>query len=123
MGAEMNPSRKIVMVLARLPLPRVALLAVHVGGVTRAQATSRHRVPRTGTAGALPEPWTRLRFNNPIVQNATRWRESETVPTSSRALPCDRGFGHESLLDCYVGKHAAVCSLHEGSVLTHTSRR
>jgi len=115
MGEKMNPSRKIVMVVGAIAVAGGALLAVPRGAESRAaqgnEPTPAYhaQVPQ----GALPQTMDPAAFNNPIVQNAYALaaKVKRVLYQQPCFCHCDRGFGHESLLDCYVGKHAAVCDV------------
>src|SRR5256885_16641270 len=115
MGEEMNPSRKIVMVVGAIAVAAVALLAVPRGAESRgAQGNEptpayHSQVPQ----GALPETMDPAAFNNPIVQNAYALaaKVKRVLYQQPCFCHCDRSIGHESLLDCSVGKHAAVCDV------------
>lgn len=65
------------------------------------------RAPR----GPLPPTLPPSEFSDPRVQTAYAMaakirRVLYEQPCYCR---CDKGFGHRSLLDCYVGDHASVC--------------
>src|SRR2546423_14079616 len=108
MGEKMNPSRNIVMVVGAIAVAGVALLAVPRGAESRgAQGNEptpayHAQVPQ----GALPETMDPAAFNNPIVQNdyALAAKEKRGLYQQPCFCYCDRSNGHQSLLDCYVGK-------------------
>ena len=111
----MNSSRKILAVFGTITLAGVALLAVPRGAESRAaQGTEptpayHSQVP----PGALPQTLDPASFNNPLVQNAyaVAAKVKRVLYQQPCFCHCDRSLGHESLLDCYVGKHAAVCDV------------
>ncbi len=63
--------------------------------------------------GPLPQTMAPSSFANPVIQNA--YAVAAKVKRALYQQPCychcDRSIGHESLLDCYVGKHASVCDV------------
>jgi hypothetical protein len=116
MGATMNTSRKMVALLgATTVVAGMALLAIPRGAASRAAqgnepAPAYHsQVPQ----GALPQTMDPASFNNPLVQNAyaVAAKVKRVLYQQPCFCHCDRSIGHESLLDCYVGKHAAVCDV------------
>ena len=111
----MNPSRKIVAVAGAILFAGVALLAVPRWAESRA-AQGNEPTPAYHSQvppGALPPTMDPTAFNNPIVQNAyaVAAKVKRVLYQQPCFCHCDRSIGHESLLDCYVGKHAAVCDV------------
>ena len=111
----MNPSRKILAILGTIALAGVALLAIPRGAESRAaQGTEptpayHSQVP----PGDLPQTLDPALFNNTVVQNAyaVAAKVKRVLYQQPCFCHCDRSIGHESLLDCYVGKHASVCDV------------
>jgi len=111
----MKPSRKIVAVVGAIAVAGVALLAVPRGAESRAAQGNEptpayhSQVPQ----GALPPTMDPESFSNPIVQNAYALaaKVKRVLYQQPCFCHCDRSIGHGSLLDCYVGKHAAVCDV------------
>jgi hypothetical protein len=66
-------------------------------------------------AGPLPETLSPSLFTDPVAQNAysIAARIKKTLYQQPCYCHCDRSQGHGSLLDCYAGKHAAVCGICE----------
>jgi len=64
-------------------------------------------------AGALPQTMDPTAFPNPVVQNAyaVAAKVKRVLYQQPCYCHCDRSIGHESLLDCFVGKHASVCDV------------
>ena len=64
-------------------------------------------------AGALPQTMDPTTFPNPVVQNAyaVAAKVKRVLYQQPCYCHCDRSIGHQSLLDCYVGKHASVCDV------------
>src|SRR5438477_4459065 len=69
-----------------------------------------HAQPPTGE---LPQTLDPVQFENPFVKNAYALaaKVKRVLYQQPCYCHCDRSIGHESLLDCYVGKHAAVCDV------------
>jgi len=111
----MNSSRKILMVFGAIAFAGAVLLAIPRGVESRAAQGSEptpayhSQVP----TGALPQTLEPGSFNNPVVQNAyaVAAKVKRVLYQQPCFCHCDRSIGHESLLDCYVGKHAAVCDV------------
>ena len=113
----MSSSRRVlaVVVVATASIAVGALMAVPRGAASRsAQGTEptpayHSQVP----PGALPQTLDPASFNNPLVQNAyaVAAKVKRVLYQQPCFCHCDRSIGHESLLDCYVGKHAAVCDV------------
>ncbi len=64
-------------------------------------------------AGALPQTMDPASFENPIIQNAYALaaKVKRVLYQQPCYCHCDRSIGHESLLDCFAGKHASVCDV------------
>jgi hypothetical protein len=69
----------------------------------------------TVPAGPLPETLSPSLFTEPVAQNAYALaaRIKKILYQQPCYCHCDRSQGHGSLLDCYAGKHAAVCGICE----------
>jgi hypothetical protein len=69
----------------------------------------------TAPAGELPATLSPLLFTDPVAQNAysIAARIKKILYQEPCYCHCDRSQGHGSLLDCYAGKHAAVCGVCE----------
>jgi hypothetical protein len=67
-----------------------------------------HDGPPTGD---LPETLSPALFNDPLAQNAytIAARIKKVLYQQPCYCHCDRSQGHTSLLDCFTGRHAAVC--------------
>ncbi len=65
--------------------------------------------------GALPATLSPSLFTEPVTQNAYALaaRIKKVLYQEPCYCHCDRSQGHGSLLDCYAGKHAAVCGICE----------
>lgn len=66
-------------------------------------------------AGPLPATLSPALFTDPLAQNAysIAARIKKILYQQPCYCHCDRSQGHGSLLDCYAGKHAAVCGICE----------
>lgn len=64
-------------------------------------------------AGALPQTMDPGAFRDPVVQNAyaVAAKAKRVLYQQPCYCHCDRSIGHQSLLDCFVGKHASVCDI------------
>jgi hypothetical protein len=69
----------------------------------------------TVPAGPLPATLSPSLFTDPVAQNAysIAARIKKILYQEPCYCHCDRSQGHGSLLDCYAGKHAAVCGVCE----------
>jgi hypothetical protein len=69
----------------------------------------------TVPAGPLPATLSPSLFTDPVAQNAYNIaaRIKKILYQEPCYCHCDRSLGHGSLLDCYAGKHAAVCGICE----------
>ena len=67
-----------------------------------------HNAPPTD---ALPETLSPALFNDTLAQNAytIATRIKKVLYQQPCYCHCDRSQGHGSLLDCFTGRHAAVC--------------
>jgi len=111
----MNPSRRILAVVGAVSAAVSALVAVPRGAASRA-AQSNEPAPAYHAQvpqGALPQTMDPVSFSNPTVQNAyaVAAKVKRVLYQQPCFCHCDRTIGHESLLDCYVGKHASVCDV------------
>jgi hypothetical protein len=83
-----------------------------------AQDTNPEPVPafhNTVPTGPLPTTLSPSLFTDPVAQNAysIAARIKKILYQEPCYCHCDRSQGHGSLLDCYAGKHAAVCGICE----------
>jgi len=69
----------------------------------------------TVPTGPLPATLSPSLFTEPVAQNAYALaaRIKKILYQQPCYCHCDRSQGHGSLLDCYAGKHAAVCGICE----------
>jgi hypothetical protein len=69
----------------------------------------------TAPTGELPATLSPSLFTDPVAQNAysIAARIKKILYQEPCYCHCDRSQGHGSLLDCYAGKHAAVCGVCE----------
>lgn len=83
--------------------------AAQSGGFQEPTPAYHSEVP----AGALPQTMDPATFRDPVVQNAyaTAAKVKRVLYQQPCYCHCDRSIGHQSLLDCYVGKHASVCDI------------
>jgi hypothetical protein len=112
----MNSFRKafsilLVVVFGLFALPRgVASRSTQTTGQAEDPMPAFHsQVP----AGPLPQTLEPASFSNPIVQNAYALaaKVKKVLYQQPCYCHCDRSIGHGSLLDCFTGKHAAVCDV------------
>jgi hypothetical protein len=63
--------------------------------------------------GPLPDTQDPKQFPDPVNQNVYTLsaRIKKILYQQPCYCMCDHGYGHQSLLDCYVSTHAAVCSI------------
>lgn len=83
-----------------------------------AQEVSAEPVPafhNSAPTGPLPETLSPSLFTEPVAENAYALaaRIRKILYQEPCYCHCDRSQGHGSLLDCYAGKHAAVCGICE----------
>jgi hypothetical protein len=115
MGATMKAAYEVLAIFGAMAVVGVALLAVPREAASQAAQGNEptpayhSQVPQ----GALPQTMDPAVFNNPIVQNAYALaaKVKRVLYQQPCFCHCDRSIGHESLLDCYVGKHASVCDV------------
>jgi hypothetical protein len=95
-----------------------------------AQTGSDEPVPAFHTQvpqGPLPATMSPESFTDVVVQNAYRVaaRVKKVLYQQPCYCHCDRSQGHESLLDCFLSKHAAVCGvcIREGFYAYEQSRK
>lgn len=111
----MNFSRRLTAIAATLCAVAVALVLIPQGSAGAGQSSTEptpayhSQVP----AGALPQTMDPASFDNPSVKNAyaVAAKVKRVLYQQPCFCHCDRSIGHESLLDCYVGKHASVCDV------------
>ena len=92
-----------------LPWESVSRAAQNAGKSDEPTPAYHSQVP----AGALPQTLDPASFENPIVQNAYALaaKVKRVLYQQPCYCHCDRSIGHESLLDCFAGKHASVCDV------------
>ena len=77
--------------------------------------------------GPLPATMSPESFTDVVVQNAYRVaaRVKKVLYQQPCYCHCDRSQGHESLLDCFLSKHASVCGvcIREGFYAYEQSRK
>lgn len=95
--------------LLTLPREAVSLATQNAGKSDEPTPAYHSQVP----AGALPQTMDPSSFENPIVQNAYALaaKVKRVLYQQPCYCHCDRSIGHESLLDCFAGKHASVCDV------------
>src|SRR5258707_7008118 len=111
----MNARHKVWAIVGSAAVAGVALLSVPRGSASRA-AQSNEPAPAYHSQApqdALPQTMAPATFNNTVVQNAYALaaKVKRVLYQQPCFCHCDRSIGHESLLDCYVGKHASVCDV------------
>jgi hypothetical protein len=114
----MNSLHRIAAVLL-VSAVGLGLLALPQGAASRAaQAAGQAEEPTPAfhsqvPAGPLPPTLDPASFDNPIVQNAYALaaKVKKVLYQQPCYCHCDRSLGHGSLLDCFAGKHAAVCDV------------
>ena len=87
----------------------VSIAAQSAGGSEEPTPAYHSEVP----TGALPQTMDPTTFRDPVVQNAytVAGKVKRVLYQQPCYCHCDRGFGHKSLLDCFVGKHGSVCDV------------
>jgi Protein of unknown function with PCYCGC motif len=104
----------------------VAIACIAFGGfaLVRAQNVAQRPAPAMAMAGdvpayhavppkgPLPETLDPKVFADVLNQNlyALAAKEKKTLYQQPCYCRCDREVGHQSLLDCYVDRHASVCA-------------
>ena len=112
----MNSFRKVFSVLLVVAF---GLCALSRGAASRTAEAAGQAEEPTPTfhsqvpAGPLPQTLDPASFSNPIVQNAyaVAAKVKKVLYQQPCYCHCDRSIGHGSLLDCFAGKHAAVCDI------------
>ena len=98
---------------ALLLLPQQSISgASHLSSLGEPQsATDVPAFHNEAPAGALPATMSPDNFSDPVVQNAYALAAhvKKVLYQQPCYCHCDRSQGHESLLDCFVSKHGAVC--------------
>jgi len=86
------------------PVPQGDVPHTHTAGVP-----AYHKNP---PKGALPETQDPKQFPDAVNQNvyALAAKIKKVLYQQPCYCMCDHEYGHQSLLDCYVSTHAAVCS-------------
>src|SRR5262249_42699458 len=106
----MNYRRGIATVAMSVAAAACLLLTSEQSAGSQAPTPAYHSdVP----SGALPQTMDPLSFPDPVVQNAyaVAAKVKRVLYQQPCYCHCDRNIGHQSLLDCYVGKHASVCDV------------
>jgi uncharacterized protein with PCYCGC motif len=111
----MDTSRRITAISAAIGVAAFGLMLIPRQAASGAQQGSEptpayhSQVP----SGALPQTMDPTSFNNNAVKNAyaVAAKVRRVLYQQPCYCHCDRSIGHESLLDCYVGKHASVCDV------------
>jgi hypothetical protein len=87
----------------------VSSAAQSAGGSQEPTPAYHSQVP----AGPLAQTMDPTSFANPVVQNAYALaaKVKRVLYQQPCYCHCDKSIGHESLLDCFVGKHASVCDV------------
>ncbi|MGH9743598.1 MAG: CYCXC family (seleno)protein [Candidatus Acidiferrum sp.] len=106
----------ILLLAAGFALALVPLRASSRSEGTWNQAANTEPVPAyhaTAPVGRLPATLNPSLFSDPVVHNAYRLaaRIKRILYQEPCYCHCDRSEGHGSLLDCYVGNHAAECGI------------
>jgi hypothetical protein len=121
-GPDMRGTRKlfggILLLLIALALALIPQQASSRSAGSLAQDINAEPVPafhNTVPAGPLPATLSPSLFTDPVAQNAysIAARIKKILYQEPCYCHCDRSQGHGSLLDCYAGKHAAVCGICE----------
>ena len=109
------------LVLGLMALPEHAAPQAQLGG--EPVPAFHSEVPK----GPLPATLSPSQFTEIIVQNAYALaaRVRRVLYQQPCYCHCDRSQGHESLLDCFAGKHAAECGvcIREGLYAYEQSRK
>jgi Protein of unknown function with PCYCGC motif len=84
--------------------------------LSQGQAQTAESVPAYHSelpAGPLPGTMDPSHFSDPVVKNAYHLagRVKKVLYKQPCYCRCDRTEGHQSLLDCFVSKHAAMCDI------------
>jgi hypothetical protein len=108
----------ITLVLLALGLALIPQQASPASVANSTQDINPEPVPafhNTVPAGPLPATLSPSLFTDPVAQNAYNIaaRIKKILYQEPCYCHCDRSQGHGSLLDCYAGKHAAVCGICE----------
>ena len=111
----MNSSRRITAITAAILAAAICLMLIPrqaVSGMPQGAEptpTYHSEVP----AGPLPQTMDPTSFSNPTVENAyaVAAKVKRVLYQQPCYCHCDHSIGHESLLDCFVGKHASVCDV------------
>lgn len=115
----MNLFRRVTAVVALISLGGITLLTMPREAASRgSQNAGKSDEPTPAyhsqvPAGALPQTMDPASFENPMVQNAYALaaKVKRVLYQQPCYCHCDRSIGHESLLDCFASKHAAVCDV------------
>ena len=112
----MNSFRKAFSVLLVVAAGLCALPRGTALGAGQAAGQAEEPIPAFHSqvpAGPLPQTLDPASFSNPIVRNAYALaaKVKKVLYQQPCYCHCDRSIGHGSLLDCFAGKHAAVCDV------------
>jgi hypothetical protein len=108
----------VILTLVALSLPLIPQQASSRSAGSATQDINVEPVPafhNAVPAGPLPATLSPSLFTDPVAQNAysIAARIKKILYQEPCYCHCDRSQGHGSLLDCYAGKHAAVCGICE----------
>ncbi len=114
----MNRHRKVAAFGGLLALAAFGVLVTPrgVAGGGQNEAKSNEPTPAYHSqvpAGTLPQTMDPSSLQNPVVQNAyvLAAKVKRILYQQPCYCHCDRSIGHQSLLDCFVSKHASVCDV------------
>jgi hypothetical protein len=107
--------RRYFAVLALFGWCALALVFMHPR-IASGQNRGEEPTPAFHTAppeGPLPATMNPSEFNEPLIKNAyaLAGKVKKILYQEPCYCHCDRGAGHGSLLDCFVGKHASICEI------------
>jgi hypothetical protein len=102
-----------LMLVTEISAPSSASTATQESKVAGAFDRDLHPFHDGPPTTALPQLTDAKNFGNPHVQNAYRIanRLKDVLYQQPCYCHCGRYLHHASLLDCYVGKHAAACGI------------
>lgn len=96
---------------ALLLIPQQASSRSHEAWTQEANSEPIPAFHTSAPTGALPTTLPPSQFSDPLAQNAYKLaaRIKRILYQEPCYCHCDRSQGHGSLLDCFVGNHAAEC--------------
>jgi hypothetical protein len=114
MGAIQKAFGGILLFAAALALAFIPQMASSRATSSSAQDIAAEPVPAFHSsvpAGPMPATLSPSLFTDPVAQNAYHLaaRIKKVLYQQPCYCHCDRTQGHQSLLDCFTGKHAAEC--------------